>query len=268
MPDFTIPPNPDVTFKVRHEDADILVVDKPARVATQPGLGHESDSLMSGLFARWGTQLQRLGKARDFGLLHRLDRGTSGLLVIALTPEAYDAMRAAFEERRIRKFYWAIVEGVPRKTEEVINKPILEVTSKAKRLNKSARISGSGKPAVTAYRVLSSSPGASVVECRAVTGRLHQVRVHLEAIGCPILGDSAYASDRARAASPRLALHAHRLAFEHPRTGEPVDVKSPFPKELRGVLRHFGLPRPDQPESGSVQSLGESEDDAVGDEEP
>ncbi|MBM4109560.1 MAG: RluA family pseudouridine synthase [Phycisphaerae bacterium] len=267
MPDFSVPPNPSVTFKVRHEDADLLVVDKPARVATQPGLGHETDSLLSGLFARWGVPLQRLGKARDFGLLHRLDRGTSGLLIVALTPEAYDSMRAAFEGRRIRKYYWAIVEGVPRKTEEVINKPILEAASKERRLSKTARISGSGKPALTAYRVLATSPGASVVECRAITGRLHQVRAHLSAIGCPVLGDGLYGHERTRAASPRLALHAHRIAFEHPRTGETIDVSSPFPRELRGVLGHFGLPRPDRPASGGVEGLGQGEDDAVGEQE-
>lgn len=267
MPDFSVVPNPSVTFRVRHEDEDVVVVDKPPRVPTQPGLGHESDSLLSGLFARWGVRLQRLGKARDFGLLHRLDREASGLLVVALAPEAYDAMRSAFEERRIRKYYWALVEGRPSRPEGVVNKPIQE-TSRGP-LRKTARISGAGKPALTAYRVLASAPAASLLECRAVTGRLHQVRVHLAAIGCAILGDDLYADEAARRASPRLALHAHRLVFEHPRTSVTVDVRTPFPRDLRGVLEHFGLPRPDQtPSAGRpVEGLGQSEDHRVGDEE-
>ncbi len=267
MPDFSVPPNPKVTFKVRHQDEDLIIVDKPARVATQPGLEHEDDSLLSGLFARWGVRLQRLGRARDFGLLHRLDRDTSGLLVVALTPEAYDSMRAAFEERRVRKYYWAIVDGAPAAREGVINKPILETPRG--QLRKAARIARSGKPAVTAYRVLSSTPAASVLECRPVTGRLHQVRVHLAAIGCAVLGDAIYGDQRTREASPRLALHAHRIAFEHPRTGRVVDVRSPFPRELRGVLRHFGLPRPDHAGSaaGGIERGAQVEDDGVGDED-
>jgi 23S rRNA pseudouridine1911/1915/1917 synthase len=267
MPDFSVPPNPKVTFRVRHEDEDLVVVDKPPRVPTQPGLGHEDDSLLSGLFARWGVRLQRLGRVRDFGLLHRLDRETSGLVLAALSPEAYDAMRSAFEQRRVRKYYWAVVEGGPARPQGLVNKPILEAARGS--LRKTARIAPSGRPALTAYRLLSAGPAASLLECRAVTGRLHQVRVHLSAIGCPILGDDLYGNERARRAAPRLALHAHRLVFEHPRSGQTIDVRSPFPRDLRGVLTHFGLPRPDRPESDSrrVESLGEGEDDRVGDEE-
>lgn len=272
---YSVPPNDRVTYKIRLEDERFVVVDKPARVVTQPGLGHENDSLLSGLFARYGAKLQKMGKARDFGLLHRLDRATSGLLVVALDGEAYDRLRLAFEERRIRKFYWAIVMGRPRRDEGLIKKPILEASGADGKLAKVARITGAGKPALTAYRVLGSSKGASLLECRAVTGRLHQVRVHLAAVSCPILGDDLYGNSASAGAAPRLALHAHRLGFDHPFDGPPVDVRSVFPKELRGTLKRFGLPRPDQPApesaaeggAGSVQRRDEIDDDAVGDDD-
>jgi 23S rRNA pseudouridine1911/1915/1917 synthase len=261
----SIPPNDRVTFKIRHEDADVVVVDKPARLVTQPGKGHERDALLNGLFARYGAQLQNLGRARDFGLLHRLDRQTSGLLIVALRPRAYDALREAFATRRVRKYYWAVTSKTPRRESGVIRKPILEETDD----KKLARIAPAGKPAVTAYRVVArSSVGgieAAVVECRPVTGRLHQVRVHLDAIGCTIMGDELYASKAVKAASPRLALHAHRVAFAHPVSGETIDVQSPWPLELRKLLRRLGLPLPVAAPSGDrAHEVG---GDAIGEEE-
>jgi 23S rRNA pseudouridine1911/1915/1917 synthase len=266
----SIPPNERITFKVRHEDADVVVVDKPARLVTQPGKGHERDSLLNGLFARYGAQLQNLGRARDFGLLHRLDRQTSGLLIVALRPRAYDALREAFAARRVRKFYWAVTARTPRKGSGVIRKPILEETDD----KKLARIAPAGKPAVTAYRVVSRSAvggiEAAVVECRPVTGRLHQVRVHLDAIGCTILGDELYGSKAVRSAAPRLALHAHRVAFAHPVGGGPIDVSSPWPLELRKLLRRLGLTPPSDaaPDAPSADGAHEVGGDGIGDEEP
>jgi len=237
----SILPNPRVTFAIAYEDDAIIVVDKPPRLPTQPGKGHEDDTLLNGLFATHGARLQNLGRARDFGLLHRLDRMASGLLIVALTPRAYDALRASFEARTIRKFYWAVVKGPVGRPSGVINKPIAEHVSEMK----TAKISGNGKPAVTAYRVLSEATGAAVVECRAVTGRLHQVRIHLSSIGAPILGDDLYAPPPIKAASPRLALHSHRLVFNHPITGERLDLRTKWPKDLGPLLRRLGLPKPD-----------------------
>jgi 23S rRNA pseudouridine1911/1915/1917 synthase len=262
----SITPNERVRFRVRHEDADMAVVDKPARLVTQPGKGHERDSLLNGMFARWGAQLQNLGKARDFGLLHRLDRQTSGLLIVALRPRAYDALRRDFEARRVRKFYWAITAKTPGRASGIIRRPILEESDD----KKLARISSAGKPALTAYRIIGTSTTAGIaaaaLECRPVTGRLHQVRVHLDSIGCPILGDELYGSKAIKAAAPRLALHAHRLVFTHPVTGERLDVRSPWPRELAALLRRLGIPRPD----GSTSADGRHEvgGDAIGQEEP
>ena len=241
----SIPPNPDITFKIRHQDEDLLVVEKPARLVTQPGRGHEDDTLLNGLFAHFGQQLQNLGKARDFGLLHRLDRQTSGLLIVGLKPRAYDALRQAFADREIKKFYWAIAAKAPNKPSGVIKRPILETDDD----QKLAKIAASGKPALTAYRVLQTATKgegrAALLECRPVTGRLHQVRIHLHSIGCPILGDELYAPKAKLFVSPRLALHAHRLVFKHPTSGEVVDVRSPWPKDLAGVLKRLGFEKPE-----------------------
>ena len=136
---------------------------------------------------------------------------------------------------------------------------------------KLARISSGGKEAVTAYRVLHAGQSASLVECRTLTGRLHQVRVHLEAIGCPILGDELYAPPAVAKSAPRLALHAHRLVFKHPTSGAMIDIKTPWPTDLRGVLKKHRLPRPDLPAGDlrhGVESLHEFESDAIGEQEP
>lgn len=245
MATFSIQPNEHVAFKVLHEDADLVVIEKPARLVTQPGLGHETDTLMNGLFAKWGNSLQNVGRERDFGLLHRLDRETSGVLIVALRARAYDAMRDAFAQRLVRKFYWAIVATAPEPESGVIKLPIAEfegtVGGRKGKSKKLARVSSGGKASVTAYRVLDANGRGALVECRAVTGRLHQIRVHLEAIGSPILGDGIYAPRGVSDASPRLALHAHRVAFTHPTTGEKIDVEAGMPKDMKGVLKRLGL---------------------------
>jgi 23S rRNA pseudouridine1911/1915/1917 synthase len=243
----SIQPNPRVTFAIQHQDDHILVVRKAPGVVTQPGVGHEHDTLLNGLFATHGDRLQQLGHARDFGLVHRLDRETSGLVIVALTAPAYDALREAFATRVIKKFYWAICQKPPRESKGVIRRPILEIERRRSRYTaeKLAQLSTDGKPAITAYRVLEASPLGALIEARPVTGRLHQVRVHLDSIGAGILGDRLYGPARTTDAAHRLALHAHRLVFAHPVTTEPIDIRTPFPKDLRGLLRRLELQRPD-----------------------
>jgi len=276
----TIAPNEAVTFAIAYQDEYVVVVEKRSGLVTQPGKGHEGDSLLNGLFAHHGSALQRLGKARDYGLVHRLDRETSGLLVIALTAEAYDGLRDQFANRLVKKFYWALTSKVPSggaeasakrarrapsatgadgiehavdpDTEQIvgiINKPIAEVESKQQGGKKLARIAPPpiGRPSVTAYRVLQVARGGSIaalVECRPLTGRLHQVRLHMQAIHCPILGDGLYSPASIAGAAPRLALHSHRLGFTHPVTGKTIDVRSDYPKDLRPLLRRLGMDLP------------------------
>ena len=290
MANLSIEPNDRITFKVLHEDDDLLVVGKPSHLVTLPGLGHERDSLLNGLFAAYGPRLQNLGRDRDFGLLHRLDRDTSGLVLVALRSRAYDRLREMFAERGVAKYYWAVVRDVPNRPSGVIRRPIAEFEGKTPhdtRVKKLARISSAGKPAITAYRVIHASHTGALLECRAVTGRLHQIRVHLESIGSPILADELYGPSSVLHAAPRLALHAHRLAFAHPTTGTRLDLRTAWPQDLRGVLRRLGLARPDVDEHGvprrgpvaktapealdaeldGVEGGHELEGDAVGEEE-
>jgi 23S rRNA pseudouridine1911/1915/1917 synthase len=258
MTHLSIEPNELITYKIIHQDDDVLVVNKPARIVTTPGLGHERNSLLNGLFAVFGAKLQNLGKDRDFGLLHRLDRETSGLVIVALRARAYDALRTMFEERAIAKYYWAMCAGTPSQPSGVIKRPIAEYQGRlaGERSNKKlARISSAGKPAATAYRVLESNPQATLVECRALTGRLHQVRVHMTCIKCPIYGDEFYAEPSITAAAPRLALHAHRVVFTHPVTGQEVDARSPWPDDLKGLLRRFRIKRPLAPAMTAEDAL-------------
>jgi 23S rRNA pseudouridine1911/1915/1917 synthase len=266
-----VEPNPRVTFRVVHEDAHLVVVDKPARVVTQPGVGHQHDTLLNGLFARYEA-LQQLGQARDFGLVHRLDKDTSGLVAVALTAAAYDKLREQFETRSVRKFYWAVCQKAPGEAEGVIRRPISEVTRRAGKYTatKTASLSNDGRAAVTAYRVLEASPIAALLEARPVTGRLHQVRVHLASIGAAILGDQLYGPKRVHDASARLALHAHRLCVTHPETGTELDLRSPMPQDLRRLLKRCELGVPEDGPTGrapSGEAGHELGGEAVGDEE-
>lgn len=242
-----IQPNERVTFTIRHRDEHLLVVEKPARVVTQPGVGHEHDTLLNGLFAEFGKQLQNLGSQRDYGLVHRLDKETSGLLVVALTADAYDGLRALFETRDVSKYYWAVCHKAPKDEQGVIKKPIMDQVKRKDRYTsvKYAAVSSAGKAAVTAYRVLSSNNLAALIEARPISGRLHQVRVHLDLIGSAVLGDKQYGPKLVRRAAPRLALHAHRIVFDHPVTGEAMDIRSKWPRDLKSTLTRLNLPRPD-----------------------
>ena len=236
----SVEPNPHVPYRLVIEANDYLVVDKPAGVSTQPGKGTLTNSLLNGVFHRFGARLQNLGESRDFGLLHRLDKDASGLVLIALTIDAYHALRGQFERRTMEKRYWALVDARPTKPAGVVRKPILEVQAR----EKTAKIHPAGKPAATAYRVIDSSRTASLLECRIGPGRLHQIRVHLASIKCPILGDRRYAPPIIAERARRLALHAFLLGFDDPTTGERVVATSPWPNDLRNALRAAKLKTP------------------------
>lgn len=263
-----VEPNERITFAVHHADDHMLVVEKPTRVVTQPGVGHQHDTLLNGLMARYPKQLTNLGVNRDFGLVHRLDRETSGLVVIALTPEAYDGLREQFENRKVRKFYWAVCHKAPREHEGVIRKPIHDELQRTSRYTsvRVAKISSAGKPALTAYRVLDHSELGAVIEARPVTGRLHQIRLHLSMIGAAVLGDSLYGPKKIKFGAPRLALHAHRISFDHPITGEQLDIRTKFPRDLRTLLKKLELQRPDLDEQGrGASAIDQRADEVSGD---
>ncbi len=242
--DTSVRPNADVPYAIRYRDDDFLVVDKPPGVVTQPGKKHEYDSLLNGLFADYGNVLQNLGEARRWGLLHRLDKETSGLVIIALRNRAYDWLRAQFEQRQIRKVYWAIVSGRPRTAQAVIQKPIVEVVGRGR---KKAAIRRDGHSAITAYRVLEGGTDASLIEARPKTGRLHQIRVHLAIVGHPVIGDRLYGDGAHQPVVPRLCLHAASLSFVHPDGSHRVRVHAPWPRDLTKTLKRLGLSVPGEP---------------------
>lgn len=216
-------PNARVPFAVRHEDADLVVLEKPWGVTMHPGPGHGSDTLLNGLVARW-PELLGLGAERGFGLVHRLDRETSGLVVVARTAAAYDGLTAAFAAREVEKRYRALVKGAPRDgaREGRIEAPI------------------DGREAATTWELVERVGHRKWVVCvltaHPLTGRKHQLRIHLASIGCPILGDKRHGAPTIPLAQQiglkRVALHAESLAFAHPVTGARLAFECPWPKEL------------------------------------
>jgi len=243
-------PNPQVKVEVLIEDPAFVVLDKPAGVVSEPGLGHRDDSLVNGAMARWGQDLAPLGEARDHGLLHRLDRDTTGALVMARTASAYDALRAQFEARTVTKKYLAFVQGKPPRGEGVTERGIDEVRRgdmKVALVNRR----GGGKPAVTRWRTVGAGGGISLLEVTIETGRLHQIRAHLADLGCPVLGDRVYRVDlpphtgagKGSRGAP-LALHAWILGFARPVTGAPVTATAPVPAWWVEKAASAGIPLP------------------------
>lgn len=270
MPTLSVEPNDRVTFRIVHQDDHLLIVDKRSGLVTSPGVGHLHDTLLNGLFARFGSALQNLGESRDFGLIHRLDKETSGLLIVALTTHAHERLDAMIRAREVAKYYWAIVCQEPSEPRGVIRLAIAEQVRNVSRYAQeriAVIVRGRGsdaKPALTAYRLIEASRHAALIETRPITGRLHQIRVHLDAIGCTVLGDPRYGPRNARALCPRLALHAHRLRFTHPITGEPIDARSPMPGELRKAMRQLKLAPPESLPVGIDEDAQELSGDEIG----
>lgn len=240
MVHLSVRPNPRVPYEIRYSDDAVIVVEKPAGIVTQPGKKHENDSLLNGLFTEYGSALQNLGESRDWGLLHRLDRDTSGLVIVALRKSAFDHLLDQFKRRLVQKIYWAIVAGKPKPAQAVIQKPIAEIVGTRKK----AVLSRDGKPAITAYRILQSTDDVSLIEARPKTGRLHQIRVHMASIGCPVVGEDTYAGKVPMPRAPRLCLHAASLSFIHPVDGRRKIVHSPWPSDLATTRKRFGLNEP------------------------
>ncbi len=245
----SVPPNPRVRCRVVHEDPAFLVIAKSSGVVTQPGKNHARDTLLNFAFAHHGAALQALGRARDFGLVHRLDRPSSGLVLVGLTPEGYDGLRAQFEARTIRKIYLALVHSVPRPESGTIRDPIREVR-RGGRKSALVGVHPHAKGAVTHDQTIACARGAALLECRIETGRLHQIRAHLAHRGCPVVGDREYgprdARDKAFAKASRKAifLHAGALRFAHPVDGRILSVLEPLPQAHLGFLDDLTIETP------------------------
>lgn len=229
-----------VDVAVVYSDDDVMVVDKAAGVVVHPGAGQKTGTLVAGLLARY-PELASVGQADRPGIVHRLDKGTSGLLVVVRTNEAHRALTAQLRARSVGRRYLALVWGLVEAPAGLVDAPVGRAAKDPTRMSVSAR----GREARTRYEVMRrfSSPAAvTLVECRLETGRTHQIRVHLAAIGHPILGDSRYGGARSARLAPRPFLHAAHLAFDHPRTGNRLSFESPLPVDLQAVLDQYGSP--------------------------
>jgi 23S rRNA pseudouridine1911/1915/1917 synthase len=233
---------------VRYEDAHLIVIDKPAGLVVHPAPGNPDRTLVNALLAHCGESLAGIGGVKRPGIVHRLDKDTSGLMVAAKTDAAQAALAADFAQRRITRAYQALVWGVPSPRAGEIAGNIGRSPQNRKKM---ALLRHGGKAAVTRYRVLRAfKDHAALIECRLATGRTHQIRVHLAAQGHPLLGDPTYGDRRSPgrlqrlpaaarssvAAFPRQALHATELGFRHPATGEPIAFTSPLPSDIHALI--------------------------------
>lgn len=227
-----------LALTIIHEDDAVLVVDKPAGMVVHPGAGHARGTLAAAVLAH-APEIAGVGGPRRPGIVHRLDRGTSGLLVIAKTQMAYEALTAQLEGRTVRRRYLAVVHGRVGLAEGLVEAPIGRDPLHRKRM--AIRPAGKGKQAVTRYRVLERYPRHTLLEARLETGRTHQIRVHMASLGHPVIGDETYGRGRAESPVPLegLALHAAGLGFVHPVTGKRLEFTASPPPRMEHLLSHL-----------------------------
>ena len=234
-----------------YEDDDLIVLDKPAGLVVHPAPGHPDLTLVNALLAHCGETLSGVGGVRRPGIVHRLDKDTSGLMVTAKNDRAHAALAAQFKARRVARAYTALVWGVPRTARGVVEAPIGRSPRNRKKM---AVVRRGGRPALTRWRVVRAYGPAARLECRLGSGRTHQIRVHLAHMGHPVMGDRVYGGGAGRAALRglgaearerigaclrilgRQALHAHLIGFDHPRTGKRLTFESPLPEDMAGLV--------------------------------
>jgi 23S rRNA pseudouridine1911/1915/1917 synthase len=224
------PPVPDAQFSVAYEDDHVLVIDKPAGVVVHPGKGNQEGTLVQALEGRVAG-----GDPWRPGIVHRLDRDTSGLLVTARTVEAWERLSAMIRAREVTREYLALVEGRPRARTGTIDAPLGRDRRVRTRVSTDT---DEPREAITHFSVERALEGRTLLRVRLETGRTHQIRAHLAAIGHPVLGDPEYGVPGL--GLQRQFLHAERLAFAHPMTGEPLDLRSPLPADLAAAAKLAG----------------------------
>ena len=243
-PEAATPQAQAIPLDIRFEDAHLIVIDKPAGLVVHPAPGNPDGTLVNALIAHCGESLVGIGGVRRPGIVHRLDKDTSGLIVAAKTELAHRALSADFAARRIARAYVAIVWGVPLPAEgEIVGNIGRSMTNRKKMAVVGA---ARGKPAVTRYKVERAfDDAAALIECRLLTGRTHQIRVHLAERGHPLIGDPVYGGRHGRHSAtkaaqavhfPRQALHARHLGFSHPASGEYLAFDSDLPDDMKSLL--------------------------------
>ena len=229
------PPSPaelrpwDVPLSVVFEDDDLIVIDKPAGMTVHPAPGNEDRTLANAVLAH-APDIEGIGGERRPGIVHRLDKDTSGLIVVAKNERAHSRLSEQFKSREVSKVYLALVAGHPSPPEADIDAPIGRHPHDRQRM----AVVSTGRPAITRYRVVTSYSRSTLVEARPRTGRTHQIRVHLASVGHPVVGDTTYG--RPVEGLSRQFLHAHRLAFVHPASGETIRFTAELPNDLRSYL--------------------------------
>jgi 23S rRNA pseudouridine1911/1915/1917 synthase len=231
-----------IPLEILFEDKSLLVVNKPAGLVVHPAAGHEEHTLVNALLHHCRGSLSGIGGVARPGIVHRLDKETSGCLVVAKNDETHIALAEQFAGREVEKIYHALVCGEPARESGEIRAAIARHPTHRKRM--AVRDEGDGRAAHTSYKILERLFAATLMEAQIHTGRTHQIRVHFQFIGHPLVGDDTYgARQNARLkeltnyAAPRVMLHAENLSFIHPRTKKPVTFEAPLPKDFRDALK-------------------------------
>ena len=223
----------DIPLDVAYEDADVIVINKPKGLVVHPAAGHWEGTLVNALLHHCRDSLSGVGGALRPGIVHRIDKDTSGLLIVAKNDFAHQKLAAQLQDHTLARTYVCIVCGNLREDAGTVNAPI----ARDKNDRKKMAVRPDGKPAVTHWQVLARYPGYTYVQCKLETGRTHQIRVHMASLGHPILGDTVYGHKKPELGQTTQCLHAKELTFRHPRTDEPVTVTCPLPEEFERVLQ-------------------------------
>ena len=229
---FAIPQ--DIPLDIVYEDADVIVVNKPRGMVVHPAPGHADGTLVNALLSHCGESLSGIGGVKRPGIVHRIDKDTSGLVVAAKNDSAHLALSSQLSARTLTREYDAIVRGTLRNDEGTINAPIGRHPADRKR---QAVTDKNSRPAVTHYEVAAVYKGYTHVRCRLETGRTHQIRVHMAYIGHPVLGDVVYGQKKPELGLSGQCLHARKLKFLHPSTNEPIELCAELPEYFKDTLR-------------------------------
>ena len=229
----------DIPLDVVYEDSELIVVNKPRGMVVHPAPGHADGTLVNALLYHCGDSLSGIGGEKRPGIVHRIDKDTSGLIVAAKNDFAHLALSAQLSDHSLRREYEAVVRGRLREDSGTVDAPIGRHPTDRKRM---AVTSKASRDAVTHWEVVARYRGYTHVRCRLETGRTHQIRVHMAHIGHPLLGDYTYGAPSPDKGLEGQCLHARRLRFVHPTSGEPVELDSPLPEYFLDVLKKLGIP--------------------------
>ena len=229
----------DIPLDIVYEDGDVIVVNKPVGMVVHPAPGHPDGTLVNALLYHCKDSLSGINGERRPGIVHRIDRDTSGLLIVAKNDRAHLALAAQLQDHSLYRLYHAVTVGGFREEAGTVNAPITRHPTDRKRMAVCAP--GQGREAITHWQVLSSQGGYSHITCRLETGRTHQIRVHMAYTGHPLLGDTVYGSKKPVPGLAGQCLHAARLTFTHPTTGVEMTVEAPLPSWFTQTLERLGL---------------------------